>query len=80
MSNLPHELSEEFPEHQELMSRLVAEDAEFAALSAEYAALNARIHAAETNERPMEELAEHQLRKRRMALKDEIYRRLRVEV
>ena len=76
MSNVPHELSEEFPGQQELIARLTVEDAEFAALAEEYAKLNVRVYEAETNLRPMEELAEHQLRKKRMFLKDEIYRRL----
>ncbi|RYH10676.1 YdcH family protein [Tropicimonas sp. IMCC6043] len=77
MSQVPHELAEEFPDQRELIDALVVEDSLFAALVEEYRALNLRIHAAETYERPMEELAEHQLRKRRMLLKDEIYRRLR---
>ena len=51
-------------------------DPEFAKLTQDYARLNARVYAAETNEKPMEELAEHQLRKERMFLKDEISRRL----
>ena len=77
MSQVPHELSEEFPDQHALIDRLIAKDTVFAALAEEYRALNLRIHAAETYERPMEDLAEHQLRKRRMFLKDEIYRRLR---
>ena len=76
MSHVPHELSEEFPDQLETIARLTAEDTVFAALAEEYRALNIRVHDAETYERPMEELAEHQLRKRRMFLKDEIYRRL----
>ena len=76
MSHVPHELAEEFPDQQALIARLTEEDAEFAALADEYAKLNARVYEAETNQRPMEELAEHQLRKKRMFLKDEIYRRL----
>ncbi len=77
MSHVPHELSEEFPDQVEMIARLTAEDTVFAALTQEYTALNTRVHDAETYERPMEDLAEHQLRKRRMFLKDEIYRRLR---
>ncbi|PRY25060.1 hypothetical protein CLV78_102237 [Aliiruegeria haliotis] len=77
MSHVPHELAEEFPEQQELIPALIDRDPVFAALVKEYSALNIRVHQSEVHERPMEELAEHQLRKRRMFLKDEIYRRLR---
>ncbi len=76
MSHVPHELSEDFPAQQDLIARLTQDDPEFARLARDYAALNARVYASETNVKPMEELAEHQLRKQRMFLKDEISRRL----
>ncbi len=76
MSHVPHELAEEFPTQQDLIGRLAAEDAAFAALAGEYAEINQRVHLAETYEQPLEELAEHQLRKKRVFLKDEINRRL----
>ena len=76
MSHVPHELAEEFPTQIETIARLTEDDPVFCALAKEYNALNQRVFAAETYERPLEELAEHQLRKRRMFLKDEIYRRL----
>ena len=76
MSHVPHELSEDFPTQQDLIARLAIEDPAFAALTKEYAELNVRVHESETHVRPMDELAEHQLRKKRMFLKDEIFRRL----
>ncbi|WP_068113803.1 YdcH family protein [Tropicimonas marinistellae] len=76
MSNVPHELSEEFPSQIDLIGKLTAEDPGFAELAEEYARLNLRVHQADSYERPMEELAEHQLKKRRAFLKDEINRRL----
>lgn len=73
MSHVPHELAEEFPEFVEKMSSLKVSDTHFAKLFNDYHELNRKVHAAETNVKPREELAEVDLRKRRGALKDEIY-------
>lgn len=73
MANTPHELAEEFPELVELMSSLKTDDAHFAKLFDEYHDVNRAVHRAETLVEPMEDLAEGELRKRRAALKDEIY-------
>ncbi|EEX08077.1 conserved domain protein [Ruegeria lacuscaerulensis ITI-1157] len=73
MSHTPHELAEEFPDKVELMSQLKQSDAHFARLVDEYHEVNRAVHRAETNIEPMEELAETELRKKRAALKDEIW-------
>ncbi|MEY8839365.1 YdcH family protein [Cribrihabitans sp. XS_ASV171] len=73
MSHTPHELAEEFPDKVELMHRLKQDDNHFARLSDEYHEVNRRVHRAETNVEPIEELAEVDLRKKRAALKDEIW-------
>jgi len=73
MSHTPHELAEEFPEKVEQMSQLKQTDAHFARLADEYHEINRTVHRAETNVEPMEELAEVELRKKRAALKDEIW-------
>ncbi|NOD34650.1 MULTISPECIES: YdcH family protein [unclassified Ruegeria] len=73
MSHTPHELAEEFPDKVELMSQLKQSDAHFARLADEYHEINRVVHRAETNVEPMEELAEVDLRKKRAALKDEIW-------
>lgn len=73
MSHTPHELAEEFPEFVEKMSQLKVSDAHFAKMADEYHELNRKVHRAETNVEPREELSEVDLRKRRGALKDEIY-------
>ncbi|MEQ9693830.1 DUF465 domain-containing protein [Shimia sp. SDUM112013] len=73
MSHVPHELAEEFPEFVEKMHDLKVSDAHFAKMAEEYHELNRKVHLAETNVAPREELAEVDLRKRRGALKDEIY-------
>ncbi|MFY0681254.1 MAG: YdcH family protein [Thalassovita sp.] len=73
MSNTPHELAEEFPEFVQKMHDLKVSDAHFAKLAESYHGLNRQIHRAETNVEPLEQLAEADLRKKRTALKDEIY-------
>ena len=73
MSHTPHELAEEFPEKVELMHDLKMKDAHFARLFDEYHEINRAVHRAETNVEPMDTLAETDLRKKRAALKDEIW-------
>lgn len=73
MSNTPHELAEEFPEHVETMHRLKAENAHFAKLSEEYHEVNRAVHRAETDVEPTDDTHMEDMRKRRLALKDEIY-------
>ncbi|MEX0337937.1 MAG: YdcH family protein [Arenibacterium sp.] len=73
MSHTPHELAEEFPDKVDLMHTLKQSDAHFARLADDYHEVNRAVHRAETNVEPMEELAEVDLRKRRAALKDEIW-------
>ncbi|WP_101067383.1 YdcH family protein [Roseovarius salinarum] len=74
MSNTPHELHEEFPEHAHKIAELKQKDAHFSRLYEEYHELNRAVHRAETNVEPVEELAEVEMRKKRGALKDELYR------
>ena len=76
MSNTPHELASEFPEHIAKISDLKQTDAHFARLADEYHEINRAVHRAETNVEPMENLAEAEMRKKRAALKDELYRLL----
>lgn len=76
MSHVPHELAEEFPGQAAAIQALKAENAHFAKLVDEYHTLNRAIHRAETNVEPVEQLAETEMRKQRMALKDEIARML----
>ena len=73
MSHTPHELAEEFPEHVETMHRLKTEDAHFARLFEEYHEINRAVHRAETNVEPTDDAHENELRKQRMALKDQLY-------
>lgn len=73
MSHTPHELHEEFPEFGEKIVDLKTNDMHFARLAQEYHDINRAIHRAETNVEPVEALTEVDMRKRRGALKDEIY-------
>ena len=73
MSNVPHELAEEFPEHVEKMHSMKIENAHFRKLSDEYHEINRAIHRAETNIEPTDDFHMEDMRKKRMRLKDEIY-------
>ena len=73
MSHTPHELHEEFPEFADKLHALKETDAHFSKLADEYHEINRKVHRAETNVEPMEQLAEEGLRKQRAALKDQIY-------
>ncbi|MDF0600578.1 YdcH family protein [Psychromarinibacter sp. C21-152] len=74
MSHVPHDLAKEFPEYAERIHVLKQEDKHFAKLAKDYDEINHAVHLAETNVDPVEELAEVEMRKKRMALKDELYR------
>lgn len=76
MSNTPHTLTEEFPGQSEALSALKAQDAHFARLLAEYDEVNDAVHLAETRVKPVTEAEEAALRRRRLALKDQIAQRL----
>lgn len=72
MSHTPHELAEEFPDKVEKIHELKTSNTHFAKLMDEYHELNRAVHRAETGVEPVEELAEVEMRKKRLHLKDEI--------
>lgn len=72
MSHTPHELAEEFPHHTDVIHRLKQDNTHFAKLCDSYHDVNRAIHRAETNVEPVAEAQETQMRRERMALKDEI--------
>jgi len=76
MSHTPHELAEEFPEHADTLHALKTSDAHFARLFEDYHTLNREIHRAETDVQPMDDFALEDLKKRRLAMLDEIKARL----
>jgi uncharacterized protein YdcH (DUF465 family) len=73
MSNTPHELSADFPEFADKITELKETNTHFARLMDEYHASNRLVHRAETDVEPMDDLAQAEIRKKRMALKDELY-------
>lgn len=80
MSHTPHELAEEFPEHVDAIHALKVRDARFAALAEKYHAVNRAVHRAETDVAPTDDAHMAELRKERLALKDEIWAALRRDV
>ena len=76
MSNTPHELHEEFPAEAEKIHALKLSNAHFARLADEYHEINRDVHKAETGIAPVDHFAETEMRKKRAALKDEIFRML----
>lgn len=72
MSNTPHTLADEFPGQQDAIHKLKVSDPEFAQLLARYDEVNDQVHLAETNIAPVEQLAETELRKERLRIKDAI--------
>jgi uncharacterized protein len=77
MTNTPHELAADFPEHADRIQRLKADDPHFARLMEQYHEINRQVHRAETHVEPMSDEAEAALRKKRAALKDDLYRMIR---
>ena len=73
MTHTPHELAADFPEHANKISELRQSDAHFARLADNYHALNRDVHRAETDVEPTSDDHLIEMRKQRMALKDEIY-------
>ena len=77
MSHTPHELHEEFPDQVRTIQSLKESDAHFAKLHEAYHAVNRAIHRAETDVEPTDDLHMAEMRKQRMALKDQIAQALR---
>jgi uncharacterized protein YdcH (DUF465 family) len=76
MSHTPHELPEEFPQFADKMVELKLGNGHFAKLYDEYHEVNTAVYRAETNLEPTDQFHEEDLRKKRAALKDQIYRML----
>lgn len=74
--NTPHSIHEEFPKEADRIHALKISNAHFAKLLKDYDAINDEVHVAETHVKPTSEDHEHELKKRRSHLKDEIARML----
>lgn len=76
MSNTPHTLADEFSGQMDEIHKLKASNPAFAKLLEQYDEVNDKVHLAETNLKPTEQLDEVNLRKRRLQIKDEIAKAL----
>jgi len=72
MSSTPHTLAEEFPGQMDVIHQRKISDPRFAQLLKDYDDVNDQVHRAETRIEPTEQLAENDLRKRRLQIKDSI--------
>lgn len=72
MSHTPHELAAEFPDKVEKIHELKENDAHFRKLFDEYHELNREIHRGETDVEPMDDFHLEDLKKKRLALLDQI--------
>ena len=73
MGHTPHELHEEFPEFSEKLTTLKETDAHFARLNDGCHEINSAVLRAETDVEPTDDLHLSEMRKQRIALKDQIY-------
>lgn len=72
MTHVPHELHDEFPEAGAALHKLKSESPHFAKLAAAYHEINREIHRIETDLEAASDARTEDLKKRRLALKDEI--------
>ncbi len=68
-----HDLVHEFPEHKERIHQLKMDNAHFAKQFDAYHEVNNSIEVLENNESPVTDEALEDLKKQRLALKDELY-------
>lgn len=77
MSHTPHELAEEFPDDVKKIADLRQADTHFAKMADNYHTINRAIHRAETDVEPTSDDHMSQMRRERLALKDQIAAYLR---
>jgi uncharacterized protein YdcH (DUF465 family) len=73
MSHTPHELAADFPEFADKIHTLRTSDAHFAKLADTYHQINRDVHRAETDVEPTSDDHLAEMRKERIALKDELF-------
>ncbi len=76
MTHTPHELAEEFPDKVDRIHEMKISNAHFRRLMEEYHAVNLAVHRAETDIEPTDDFHMTEMRKQRLALKDELARLL----
>ena len=76
MAITPHALHEDFPGAAEKITDLKATNGHFARLVDEYQEVNKAVHNAETHAQPTDDAHEAEMRRKRVHLKDEIWKML----
>ncbi|MDH5445677.1 MAG: DUF465 domain-containing protein [Gammaproteobacteria bacterium] len=71
-----HSLHHEFPEHHDLIDKLMKENMHFKKIADEYNSLDKEIRTLEENNSPIDDIMLHEMKKKRSALKDEAYHML----
>ncbi len=79
MLDEPHTLIFELPEYSREIERLEAADADFRALLHAYDTLDGRIQSFELAGLPIDDAHAEDLKKRRLALKDRLFKRLTLD-
>ena len=74
MSHTPHEIAAEFPEMAERIGELKRSDPHFARLTEDYQELNRQVYLAQSKVAPTDTFHETELRRKRLALKDAIWK------
>jgi len=77
MFNETHKLAEEFPEHKDTIHRLKMSNAHFAKLFEEYHNVTAEVSRIEQEIETVSDDVTEKLKKKRLALKDEIFAMLK---
>jgi uncharacterized protein YdcH (DUF465 family) len=77
MQILPHDLDNEFPEYAGLMSHLRGRDEKLADLFKQYDQVNGEIVDIEENDKLFHDFEFEEMKKKRLRIKDEIYKILR---
>ncbi|PTW57651.1 hypothetical protein C8N35_110130 [Breoghania corrubedonensis] len=77
MTHVPHELQEEFPEAAQVLHQLKMSDPRLESLCERYGTVNHDIHLIESEITPASDAATEDLKKERLALKDDIAEVLR---
>lgn len=73
MSHVPHELAEEFPEFKQRIYELKTSDRHFLRLFNDYHEVNREVHRAEAAGLNISDKHYEEIKKQRIALKDEIF-------
>ncbi len=72
MTHTPHELAEEFPDDHDTIHKLKMANGHFSKLADDYHEINREVHRIEAEITPASDLALEELKKKRLALKDQI--------